>query len=129
MKRISANTLLDNTIKQLEIKRAQELILLKANVKDIRESFRPNNIIRDTFAKQTEIGNTVFGLASGFLIKKVLFRKSRNPLKIVARSIIQTAVTGIVANNSDKIHAVGRNLFNTIISKYKHSRTESTEQF
>lgn len=126
MKKNSPNAFLKESIEQMEIKRAQELILLKAQVNEIRESLTAGSLIKNTFKSvtasndvKTGIGKTVIGLASGLLIKKIFFRKSFNPLKIAAGYLIQTGVTVLVANNSDKINSVGKKIFQTIISKFK----------
>ncbi len=128
MKKNSANTFLQNSIEQMEIKRAQELILLQAEVKELRESIKPGNLIKNTIKSVTDsndvktgIGKTVIGIATGLLVKKVLFSKTYNPFKMAAGYLLQTGVTVLVTNNSDKINFVGKKIFKTIYTKFKRS--------
>ena len=126
MKKNSANTLLNEEIEQLEIRRAQELILLKAQFEEVKDSWMPINLIKDSLETVTSapnikkgIGRSVIGFASSLLIKKIFFRKTHNPLTIAAGMLLQTAAVGLVANNSDKISSIGRKLFNNLFSKFK----------
>ena len=125
MKKKSPNDLLDEEIQLLETKRDVELIQLKQELNGLLESLRPINIIKDTFKKVTDstdikegIGNTAIGVASGFLVKNILFRKTLNPLKLIARVILQTVTTGVVATNSDKIKSKSQNLFHAVFSAF-----------
>ena len=124
MKKKSPNDLLDEAIELLEAKRDVELIQLKQELNGVLESLKPINIIKDTFKKMTNstdlkegIGDTAIGVASGLLVKNIFFRKTYNPLKLIARTILQTVVTGFAANNSSKIKSTGQNLFHAILSK------------
>ena len=127
MKKNSPNDSLDEATALLETKRGQELMQLKEQLQLIHESLKPINLIKDTFEAVTVspdlkdgIGKTAIGVASGLLVKNILFRKSRNPLKLVARIVLQTVATGIAANNSDKITSIGQKLFHALLSKIKH---------
>ena len=126
MKKNSANTLLQESIAEMEKQRAQELILLQAEVNELRESIKPINLIKNTLKsvttsnnEKTGLGNTVIGLATGLLVKKIFFRKTYNPLKMTAGYLLQTGVTVLVANNSDKINFVGKKILSAIYSKFK----------
>lgn len=110
----------------MEIKRAQEKIQLKALVNEIHDSITPGDIVKQTFKTVTAsnnvttgVGKTVIGLAMGFFIKNILFRKTFNPLKIAAGYLLQTGVAVLVANNSDGINTTGKKLLKTIFSKLK----------
>lgn len=118
------NAFLKESIEQMEKKRAQELILLQAEVNELRESIKPSNIIKNTIKSVTDsknvnsgLGKTVVGFATGLLIKKIFFRKTLNPLKMAAGYLLQTGVTVVVANNTDKISFMGKKLIRTIFSK------------
>lgn len=127
MKNSSPKTLLEESIRQLEIRRAQELIILNAQFQVVSESFKPINLINDAFKTvtatndlKTGVGRSMLGLASGLLVKKLFFRNTQNPVMKAASILLQTATAGFVANNSDKINLIGRKLLNFIFSKYKH---------
>lgn len=129
MKKKSANTLLNESIEQMEMKRDLELALLKSQAHEISESLNPINLIKNTFTTMTDstdlktgIGKTILGVTAGFLFKKMILGNTRNPLKKVAGMLLQTAVAGLVANNSDKIQSTGKNLLHSIVSKFKHEQ-------
>ena len=126
MKKNSPNDLLDEAIDLLESKRSLELFQLKEQMNEVLDSLKPINLIKDTFKKVTTspdlksgIGKTAIGVASGLLVKNIIFRKTQNPFKLVVRTMLQTAAVGIAANNSDKIKSKGILLLHTLLSKIK----------
>ncbi len=126
MKKNSPNDLLDEAIQLMETKRDMELIQIKYTLNEVLDSLKPINIIKDTFKKVTDssdikegFGNTAVGVASGFLVKNILFRKTLNPIKLIARVILQTVTTGVVATNSGKIKSKSQNLFHALLSTVK----------
>ena len=126
MKKKSPNDLLDESIQLLETKRDGELIQLKEGLNELLDSLKPINIIKHTIKKATAstdlkegIGKSAIGVASGFLVKNILFRKTLNPVKLIARGILQTVAIGFTATNFDKIKSTGKNLFHALLSKIK----------
>ena len=126
MKKNSPNDLLDEAIDLLESKRATELIQLKSHINEVLEGLKPINLIKDTFKKVTTspdlksgIGKTAIGIASGLLVKTLIFRKTHNPLKILARTAMQTAAVGLATYNSDIIKSKGQQLFHVLLSKIR----------
>ncbi len=124
MKKRSPDTILNESIALMEIKRDLELDVLKENAHEIRENLRPLNLAKNTFSTLTgapdiksAIGRTVIGLISGFLFRKILIGSSHNPIKRAVGSVLQTAVVGIVANNSGKIASKGRRVLINILTK------------
>ena len=122
MKKKSPNDLLEDSIRLLEAKRDLELIQLKQGFDEVRESLKPMNIIKETIKKATfsddvkeGLGKTVLGVASGFLVKNLLFRNTLNPAKLVARGVVQTAAVGLTATNLDKIKLKGAKLLRAIL--------------
>jgi len=131
MKQPSPNDALDAAIAVLETKRDNELLQIKEQIQEVQESLKPINIIKNTFKTVSEspdlkngIGKTVIGVASGLLVKNILFRKSHNPLKIAAGYVIQTIATGIASKHSDKIKSTGQKLFHALLSKLKRNKVE-----
>ncbi len=123
MKKNSPNDLLDEAIQLLETKRDLELILMKRELNGLFESLKPINIVKNTFRKviastdlKEGIVNTAIGVASGFMVKNILFRKTHNPFKLIARGILQTVTTGVVATNSDKIKSNSQKIFHAVLS-------------
>lgn len=128
MKKKSPNDLLDDSIQLLEIKRDLELSQLKQGLDEALESLKPINIIKDTVRRATSssdlkegIGKTALGVAAGMLVKNVLFRKTLNPLKLVARGMVETAAIGVAATNFDKIKLKGAKLLRAVLPRKKHT--------
>lgn len=119
MKKENASDILARDILLLEARRAGELRELKEQVHLTFESIRPINLIKSTIHDVTHspdvkggIGKAAIGVATGFIFKKLLFGgHSINPLKRLAGVALQTIVTNVAANNSDKIKEGGATLF------------------
>jgi len=133
MKKISPNEVLNNAIILLEAKRDREFFELKEQFHAVQESLKPINILKDTFnAVSTSpdirngIGKTLLGVTSEFLMRNIFFRKTYNPIKIIAGLALQTVVTGITTNNSEKIKSIGQKIFSSIFSKLKNKKVEIT---
>jgi len=99
----SATVNLDERIVMLEAKQSAEWADLKEQFQMTKESFRPINLIKETFHDFTSspdikhnVVNSVVGLASGYLTRKVLMGSSHNPIKKIAGAILQFAVTNLV---------------------------------
>ena len=128
MKKKSPNDLLNDSIQLLEAKRDLELIQLKQAFDEVRDSLKPMNIIKETIKKATfssdvkeGLGKTALGVASGFLVKNLLFRNTLNPAKLVARGVVQTAAVGLTATNLDKIKLKGAKLLRAVLPKKRSS--------
>jgi len=110
MKLESATDILTRDILLLKARRAGEMDALKEQVHVIYESIRPINLIKSTLKEATEmpdikgnIGKAAIGMAAGYVLKKILFGPSINPLKNIAGAAFQTLITNVVAKNSDTI--------------------------
>lgn len=126
MKNKSSNDSLNESIALLEIKRDKEFIELKEHFHEVRESLKPINIIKDTFkaAKASPdikngVGKTMIGLASGFLVKNVLFRNSFDPLKMVASFAAEKAASNFASNHLDEIKSSGQKIIHAMLIKLK----------
>lgn len=129
MKKNSANTELNEAIFELELKRAHELAMMKTLVFEVRRGLHPMNLLKSTLEAKTVshdvksgISTTIIGLATGTLVKKILFGKTHNPIMKAAGAMVQTAVVGLVANNSDKINLIGRRLIQTVVAKLQQPK-------
>ncbi|MEP7197498.1 MAG: hypothetical protein ABI851_13335 [Saprospiraceae bacterium] len=131
MNKISPNDSLNLSIALLEKNHDRELIELKERLHAVLESVKPINIIKDTFKAinvspdlKNGISKTVIGVASGFLVKNLLFRDSHNPLKMIASITLQTITSSFAIKNSDKIKSTGEKLFHVLLLKVKEYRKE-----
>ncbi len=118
MKTESAIDVLNRDILLLEESRFIQFNDLKEQLNTTYESLKPINLIKSTFKDATEfpdikagIGKAAIGMASGYLLKKLIFESSANPLKKLAGVAFQALVTNVAAKNSDKIKETGINIF------------------
>lgn len=130
-KKITPNETLNEAIALLEIKRDAELVDLKKQFRVTYESFKPINLLKNSLKDATSspilkngISGAAIGMASGYAVKNLLFRSSLNPIKIAASMVMQTLVTNLASNNSDKIKSGGAKLVNALISRLMRSKRE-----
>lgn len=108
MKQKNEFDLLNESIKKLEHKQVYELNLLKDQFAITIEGFKPaslikrslHNIITSSELKNDLIGNAI-GLATGYLSKKIMIGGSHNPIKKIIGTILQFAVSTVVAKKAD----------------------------
>lgn len=124
MNTITSIAALRESIVLLEIKQANEAALLKEQIKFTYENLKPVNLIKNTLSELTsdpdvkgKILNAALGLAAGFVSKKVVIGVAQTPLKQLLGTVLQIAVTGIVAKNTGGIKSVAQNLIKKIFSK------------
>lgn len=124
MEKISSVIELRESILLLEIKKANELKLLKEQFKITYESLKPVNLIKSKINELIEspdlknnIINTTMGLAAGYLSKKALVGSTHNPLKQLLGTVLQIGVSSLVAKNSDGIKSTAITLLHTLLGK------------
>lgn len=124
MKKITSITELRENILLLEIKQANEKILLKEQFKTTYEGLKPVNLIKNTFNEliaapylKEGLFDTILSLAAGYLSKKAVVGSTNNPLKQILGTFLQMGITNIVSKNADEIKSSVMNLINTIFSK------------
>ncbi|MCX6181686.1 MAG: hypothetical protein NT150_07155 [Bacteroidetes bacterium] len=131
MEKITSAAELQNAIQQLEIKRANEYVLLTEQFHTTYESLKPLNIIKNTFNEVTSspnfkddlLGVTV-GMATGYLSKAILIGATHNPIKKLLGTILQMGVSTAVAKNPDTIKSVIGSITD-LFSKKKESKTDN----
>jgi hypothetical protein len=96
--------------------------LLKIHFQLAYESLKPLNIIKSTFKQiisapglKTGVVDTLMGLASGFVAKKILVGRSHNPFAKLLGSLIEIFVSNKLTNNADEIRSVGSVLIKKLI--------------
>ncbi len=106
--------ILEQRIQALEERQKKELSLLKEDVRGIFSNLSPFEIIKNAISSDeskdglgTNILNDVIGMTTGFVSKKIMFGSTSNPFKKVIGSLMQFAVARFVANNSERIQAIG----------------------
>lgn len=113
--------ILELRIQALEEQQKQELALLKEEIRGAFSSFSPFEIIKNAIGSEktgdslgSNLVGDVIGMSTGFVSKKLMFGSTNNPFKKVIGSILQFAVARFVANNSEKIQAIGEVLIQKI---------------
>ncbi|HEY4618571.1 MAG TPA: hypothetical protein VIH09_10300 [Flavobacterium sp.] len=107
MKKINETDLLDQRISTLRIKKANEFDSLREQFHATYESIKPINLLKNTFAEMTttpglksNLLNSVIGLSTGYLSKKLLLGGAHSPIKKVLGVLLQFVVTNVVSKRS-----------------------------
>ena len=134
MKKIRPNDTLNQAIILLQTKKEQELNALKEHFNITYESLKPANLIKSAIKEFTTspdlkngIASAAIGMASGYLVKKILFRATKNPLKILAGMAIQTIATNLGAKNAGTIKAAGQKIFEEVSLRVADNKKEFAE--
>lgn len=122
---------LKKTIIELQEKRHHELELIKENLDATIEGLKPINLIKSTIQKasasseiRSHVVGNVIGLATGFLLKKILIGRTQNPFKILIGAVIQFGVANVVSGNATSIKSTGEN----ILYRFLKHRKEATRE-
>ena len=120
-------SLLKESIRLLEIRQAEEGIILKEQFKETFESLKPFNLIKSSIkdlASSTEIKNnlfeTVVSIITGYLTKKIMVNSKGGPLMKIVGAMLQYGVTSLVSKNAEKI----RILFADLIERFFNPQEE-----
>jgi hypothetical protein len=129
MQKISSVAELKYAIQQLEAEQAIKEGLFKEQVYITYESFRPVNVIRrffrDIFSSKglgEDLTGTTFGMATGFLIKKLFIGSSGNVFKKLIGSVLQYGLSNFVSRNSEMIKSVGHMIISNLFPKKSKSK-------
>lgn len=124
MQEINSETDLNVEIYQLEIKQAEEIILLKEQFLLISESLKPANLFRNTISDMASspyliqnIMGTALGLGTGYLSRKILVGAGGNIIKRLFGSLLQFGVTDIVAQHPNTVKSIGVFIFKHVFHK------------
>lgn len=123
--------LLKESIRQLEIKQAEEGEQLKAQLRATYESMKLVNLVKSSLKELTdsvEIKNNLFetivSIVTGYLTKKLMISSSSNPFKKILGVLIQLGVTNLVAKNAEAI----RTYITELIDKFMHPAVEEVPE-
>ena len=113
---------LKESIRQLEIKQAEEGEQLKAQFKATYESLKLVNLIKSSLKEVTEsaeIKTTLFesiiSVLSGYVTKKLMVSSKSNPFMKIIGLILQFGVTNLVAKNAETIRIYITELFDRFL--------------
>ena len=106
--------ILELRIQALEEQQKLELVLIKEDIRSIFSSLSPFEIIKNAIGSEntseslsSNLIGDVIGMSTGFISKKLMFGTTSNPFKKVIGSIMQFAIARFVANNSERLQAIG----------------------
>jgi len=134
MERITNVAGLKSAIQILEVEQNERELILKDNVKEVYESLKPVNILKNTirelftpnYLKLNEnIAGTAIGAVGGFLLRKLLEGSSGSLVRKLLAKALQFTMTRIGASQSDAIASAGSSLFNRLFHKKKRNTEES----
>jgi hypothetical protein len=124
MNTIRSSADLKLAIRQMELKQANELIVLKQDLKDTVESMKPMNLIKGAFKKvsanpdlKTDVLNAAIGLTTGFLTKKLVMGRSTNIFKKIIGIALEMTIANKVAKNTDMIKTAGNMVYNKFFNR------------
>ena len=127
MQKITAAEALKKSISVLERRQMEEGILIMDQFKVTLDSLKPINILRKIIGNIAEPSDlkdnliqTVTGLISGYVSRKVLVRSSKNPILRLAGILVQYGVTNFVSRNSDTIKALGLYYVNKLANRTRN---------
>lgn len=134
MKKETDNDYLKSEIKLLKTAQSNELTLLKQQYHIAYESLKPINLLLNTVKEASTstslkngIGDSMIGITTGFLTRKIVFGSLGNPLTKVLGTLFQFAITNMVANNTDLLKSKAKNLLSNVLKHRSRSKLQNHE--
>jgi len=126
---------LKEAIKTLEIKQVENEKELRLQLLNVYENLKPINILKNiardvvtTDSLKNDVTNTLASLMSGFISKKIIVGKSKNPFLKLIGVAIQFGMTTLVSKNYDIIKNYIANFINLIQEKAEEKEEEDPPQ-
>jgi hypothetical protein len=124
---------LDQSIRQVEAEHATTHKVFRENLALAGENLNPSSIIgmminpgknkQDIEDKTISPVDSVIGMTSGFITKKLLLGATHNPLLKLAGYLVQVGVTELVSRHPEQIKWAGNTLFQLLSRKKKEEKT------
>ncbi len=131
MKKGNQSELIKSQIWFLKTKQKEELASLKNQLHITFESFKPINLLKETFKEvgespdlKSNLLNSAIGLSTGFISKKLMVGKTSNPIKNIIGTVVEFAIANVVTKNSEKIISTGETLFQLIFKRKKDKKLD-----
>lgn len=103
--------LLDQKRALLQIKKQNDLVILKNQLNTTLDDLKPVNLLKNTFSNfkndadlKNSLLQTSLGIMGGYLSKKWLFGSSGGVFKKIAGSITQFVVTNYITKKAEEIN-------------------------
>lgn len=127
MQKRSAAEGLRESILVLERRQVEEEKLLREQFSVAYESIKPLNVLKrviNEIATPSEFKDnlveTVSGLVSGYVSRKLLVRSSTNPVLRFAGLALQYGVTNFVTKNAETLQAVSMHFIRKLTDKFRN---------
>ncbi len=124
---------LQEAIKVLEIKQAEEGQLVKEQLLNTYENLKPLNILRNivnefysTDKYKQDFVEIVAGMTTGFLTKKMVIGKSKNPFLKILGLAIQFGITTLVSKKYNELKNSAIQFISSFLQE-KQVKTEKVE--
>ncbi len=131
MKHQNQTEALNERIRLMELKQAEEQRMLREQFLTTYESLKPINLIKKTLHEITtsqsikgDLLSSAIGIASGYITKKVLIGTSVNPIKNILGTVLQVVVGNSVSKNSETIKIIGTKVIQHFF-KHKNTKEEA----
>ena len=115
---------LNYTIHLLEGEMDEQKQYLNEQLNLLYRSFNPVNVVRDVFSEvvtsddfRANILTATLGLSTGYITKKLLFKKSSNPLKSLSGNLIQYGLANLLIHPSRTLKTIFLPLLGLILNK------------
>jgi hypothetical protein len=124
---------LQEAIKVLEIKQAEEGQLVKEQLLNTYENLKPLNILRNivnefysTDKYKQDFVEIVAGMTTGFITKKMVIGKSKNPFLKILGLAIQFGITTLVSKKYNELKNSAIQFISSFLQE-KQVKTEKVE--
>lgn len=124
---------LQEAIKVLEIKQAEEGLLVKEQLLDTYENLKPLNILRNivnefysTDKYKQDFVEIVAGMTTGFITKKMVIGKSKNPFLKILGLAIQFGITTLFSKKYNELKNSAIQFISSFLQE-KQVKTEKVE--
>lgn len=129
MQHITSTIDLREAIQQLEIEIEFKGLQVKKDFKFGCKSLNPFNMISDTLDKAAsplllldKMVDTILGVATIYLTKKMIIGKSGNKFRLLAGSVMQFIFLNIITQRMDGLKSFGRLLVQILLQKINHKK-------
>jgi hypothetical protein len=120
---------LKRAIVTLEHRQTEDENLLKEQVSHAYESLKPINVLHKTLNElitpselKDSLVQSVLGILSGYLSRKILVRSSTNAFLRLAGIFVQFSVTNLVSHNSEAIKKVAIHFIDKLTGNYQEEK-------
>jgi len=131
MQKITSVTDLKDAIRQLEEEQTESKQLFKEQLQLTVESLKPINLIRSTldeaFTSSGLIGNLLgatLGQTAGYVSRQAAFGQTRNPIKKIFGSILQTGIAALISTYGETIKETAIIIFKVLFKKKREPDIE-----